>query len=59
MIFLIKYHRKLGKILELIPFKDSEEMQAEDKRLEYELELLSENNFEHEVLLLEAVSAST
>ena len=54
MIFLIKYQRSSGKVQELRQFKDTDREDAEDARLESELELLGDQNLDYEVLLLEA-----
>jgi hypothetical protein len=55
MIFLIHYNRREGKIVRSSPFQDSQRREAEDVRLQTELEL-NRNNIEHEVVLLEAES---
>lgn len=55
MLFLIEYHRKLGTIVTMREFDDSERRNAEDSRLEMELELIR-RGIEHEVVLLDASS---
>lgn len=55
MLFLIEYNRKSGNIVKMIKFDDSERQNAEDSRLEMELEL-NRRGIEHEVVLLDAFS---
>ncbi len=54
MIFLIRYQRSTGKVIELRPYTDLEGQAAEDARLEAELALLGDKTLDYEVLLLEA-----
>lgn len=53
MIFLIEYSRSEGKIVSLIEFKNSNEIEAQDARLKLELEL-NRKAVKHEVVILEA-----
>jgi hypothetical protein len=53
MIFLIEYDRNRGEIVSFKTFDDSERRNAEDARLELELEL-NRLGTEREVVLLEA-----
>ena len=55
MIFLIEYDRTRGEIVTFRTFNDSERQNAEDTRLEMELEL-NRLGTEHEVVLLEAAT---
>lgn len=57
MIFLIEYDRKAGQLLALEAFEPSAQADAEEKRLEIELENLK-NKIIYEVVLLEAPSES-
>ena len=55
MIFLLEYLRLKGKLLTFKTFLDSERAQAEQARLDRELEL-NEKGVDHEVVILEAAS---
>ena len=55
MIFLIEYDRARGEIVTFKAFDDSERRNAEDARLELELEL-SRLSTEREVVILEAAT---
>ncbi|MCA1565092.1 MAG: hypothetical protein LC803_05560 [Acidobacteria bacterium] len=55
MIFLIEYARARGEIVTFKKFDDSERQNAEDARLELELEL-SRLGTEREVVILEAAT---
>ncbi len=55
MIFLIEYDRARGEIVTFRTFNDSERQNAEDARLEMELEL-NRLGTEREVVLLEAAT---
>ena len=55
MIFLIGYDRSLGRIVSFREFADTERQEAEDARLQMELEL-NRLGTEREVVLLEAAS---
>lgn len=55
MIFLIGYDRNLGRIINFRKFDDTERREAEDARLQMELEL-NRLGTEREVVLLEAAS---
>ena len=55
MIFLIEYDRSQGRLITFKTFKDSARQEAEDARLQLELEL-NRGGIEHEVVLLEAAS---
>ena len=55
MIFLIHYNRSAGEIVELKQFEQSQRVQAEDARLEMELDLIGKKDGD-EVCLLEAGS---
>lgn len=57
MIFLIEYNRPQGRIVTFERFKDSEQLKAENSRLELELNL-NRRGVAHEVVLLEAASAN-
>lgn len=56
MIFLIEYNRSEGRIVTLQDFKEEERLEAENARLEMELELNRRKCVGHEVVLLEAAS---
>ena len=53
MIFLIQYNREEGRIVTLKTYPSSQRLQADDKRLEIELDL-NRKKIDHEVVLLEA-----
>lgn len=55
MIFLIKYNRKEGIVLETKSYNDSDRQTAENARLEMELSLIH-NGIDQEVVLLDANS---
>ena len=55
MIFLIEYNRPEGRIISLKDFMESERSQAENSRLNLELDL-NRKGVGHEVVLLEAES---
>lgn len=55
MIFLIEYNRSQGRIITFRAFEDSARREAEDSRLQLELEL-NRHGTEREVVLLEAAS---
>jgi hypothetical protein len=55
MIFLIEYDRRQGQIVTFKTFEDSERREAEDSRLQLEVEL-NRLGTEREVALLEAAS---
>ena len=55
MIFLIEYDRNHGEIITFKTFGDSERQNAEDARLEMELEL-NRLGTEREVVILEAAT---
>jgi hypothetical protein len=55
MIFLIEYDRNRGEIINLKKFEDSARQNADDARLEMELEL-NRLGTEREVVLLEAAT---
>ena len=55
MIFLIEYDRSQGRIITFRAFDDSARREAEDSRLQLELEL-NRRGTEREVVLLEATS---
>jgi hypothetical protein len=55
MIFLIEYDRSQGRMVTFNAFGDSERREAEDLRLQLELEL-NRLGTEREVVLLEAAS---
>lgn len=55
MIFLIGYNRSEGHIVTFRDFDDSQRREAEDSRLEIELDL-NRKGVDHEVVLLEAES---
>jgi len=53
MIFLIEYNRSEGHIVTIRDFDDSQRREAENSRLELELDL-NRKGVDHEVVLLEA-----
>jgi hypothetical protein len=53
MIFLIHYNRSAGEIVELKEFEQSQRVEAEDARLNMELDLIGKKDG-NEVCLLEA-----
>jgi hypothetical protein len=55
MIFLIDYKRDEGRLISIRSFKNSERDNAQDSRLELELDL-HKNGVEREVVLLDAES---
>ena len=55
MLFLIEYDRGRGQIVNFIGFDDSEWQEAEDARLQIEIEL-NRLGTEREVVLLEAAT---
>lgn len=55
MIFLIEYDRSQGRVVTFKAFEDLERSEAEDSRLELELNL-NRLRIEREVVLLEAAS---
>jgi hypothetical protein len=55
MIFLIEYNRSKGSIVTIQDFDDSQRREAEDSRLEIELDL-NRKGVDHEVVILEAAS---
>jgi len=55
MIFLIEYNRSEGQIVTSRDFDDSQRLEAENSRLEIELDL-NRKGVDHEVVLLEAAS---
>ena len=55
MIFLIEYNRSEGQIVTFRGFDDSQRREAENARLEIELDL-NRRGVDHEVVLLEAAS---
>jgi hypothetical protein len=55
MLFLVEYDRTRGEITSFRRFDDADRKEAEDRRLELELDL-SHQGIEHEVVLLEAAS---
>lgn len=55
MLFLIEYDRKLGEVVVLREFQDSEQQPAAKARIELELDL-NRRGIEHEVVLLQASS---
>ncbi len=57
MIFLIEFDRANGRNVTAKDFRDSERLQAENSRLEIELDL-NRRGVDHEVVLLEAASES-
>ncbi|HEY0078256.1 MAG TPA: hypothetical protein VGB73_06390 [Pyrinomonadaceae bacterium] len=55
MLFLIEYDRHRGRIVSFKRFEDSDQQEAENSRLEMELEL-NQRGISREVVLLEADS---
>ncbi len=55
MIFLIEYNRSKGIIVTVRDFDDSQRREAEDARIEIELDV-NRKGVGHEVVLLEAAS---
>lgn len=55
MIFLIRYDRRVGKVVEIKEFIDQDRQVAAKLRLDMELNL-AKQGVEHEVILLEADS---
>jgi hypothetical protein len=55
MIFLIEYNRSKGSIVRFRDFDDSQRREAEDSRLDIELDV-NRKGVDHEVVLLEAAS---
>jgi len=55
MIFLIEYNQSEGRIVTIRNFDDSQLREAEDSRLEIELDL-NRNGIDHEVVLMDAAS---
>ena len=55
MIFLIEYNRTEGSIVTFREFQDVQRREAEDARLNVELDL-KRKGIEHEVVLLDAAS---
>ena len=55
MIFLIEYNRRKGSIVTFRDFDDSQRREAEDSRLEIELDL-NRKGIDHEVVLMDAAS---
>lgn len=55
MIFLIEYNRREGQIVTSRDFNDLQRQEAENSRLEIELDL-NRKGIDHEVVLLEADS---
>ena len=55
MIFLIEYNRNEGSIVTFRSFDDSRRREAENSRLEIELDL-NRKGVDHEVVLLEAAN---
>lgn len=55
MIYLIHYNRSAGEIVKIKEFQESQRVQAEDARLQMELDLISKKDGD-EVCLLEAGS---
>ena len=53
MIFLIEYDRSKGELVTIQDFDDSQQQEADNTRLEIELEL-NRKGVQHEVVLLEA-----
>ena len=57
MLFLIDYDRKTGRTLQFLTYQDADRVQAEDRRLEIELDLNRRGLLmEREVVLLGAAS---
>jgi hypothetical protein len=55
VIFLIEYNRSEGRIVTIRDFDDSQRQEAENSRLEIELDL-NRRRVDHEVVLLDAAS---
>ena len=55
MIFLIEYDRRQGRLVNLEPFQETDRLQAENTRLQKELDL-HRRGLKHEVVLLDAAS---
>lgn len=55
MIFLIEYNRSKGSIVTFRDFDDSQRREAENSRLDIELDV-NRKGVDHEVVLLEAAS---
>lgn len=55
MIFLIEYNRNEGQTVSIREFDDAQRREAEDVRLEMELDL-NRKGVDHEVVLLQAAS---
>ena len=55
MIFVIEYNRSKGNKVTILYFDDSKRREAEDARLEIELDV-TRKKVDHEVVLLEAAS---
>jgi hypothetical protein len=55
MIFLIEYDRAKGEIVTISEFHDSQRTQAEESRLQVELDL-NHSRVDHEVVLLDAAN---
>ncbi len=55
MVFLIEYNKRKGRIVTFREFDDSKRREAENARLEIELDL-NRKGVDHEVVLLEAES---
>lgn len=55
MIFLIEYNRPQGRLVTFQRFQDSERLEAQNARLDLELDL-NRRRVNHEVVLLEAAS---
>ena len=53
MIFLIEYDRSQGQIVKLREFDETQRKEAQDARLDLELDL-NRKGIDHEVVLLEA-----
>jgi hypothetical protein len=53
VIFLIEYDRSEGRTVTLTPFEDSERSEAENARLNLELDL-NRKGVEHEVVVIQA-----
>ena len=53
MVFLIEYNKSEGRIVTFREFDDSQRREAQNSRLEIELEL-NRKGVDHEVVLLEA-----
>lgn len=55
VIFLIEYNRSQGRLVTFQRFNDSERLEAQNARLDLELDL-NRRGVNHEVVLLEATS---